>query len=74
MAELISEGLGRYFFNRKICRARTSPSPRWTPVLGIRWFLYMFGPGGNQYIERQRAFEPLVPTQIISPLYIYIST
>ena len=31
----------------------------------------MFGPGGSQYIERHRAFEPLVPTQSISPLYIY---
>ena len=31
VAKLISDGWGRYFLNRKIYRARTISSPRWTP-------------------------------------------
>ena len=46
-------------------------SPLDSPVLGIRRFLYMFGPGGSQYIERHHAFGPPVPTQSISPSILY---
>ena len=47
-------------------------SPLDSPVLGIRRFLYMFGPGGSQYIERRHhAFGPPVPTQSISPSILY---